>query len=560
MNTIVTLSNPSLPQLASIPPGQANTTASSLVLFGKNYANFGTYLNDDLVHLMEHFASPSPPANPITGQLWYDSTTKTMMVWDSNIGIWSLLNANSYQNFGQVTNRVYVSKNGNDSNSGLTVDQSKLTISSAIISALQQQSLGNFDPSKTAIIIASGEYVETCPITIPKGISLIGDSSGTVTVIPSVPTSNVFLLNSGCYVYGITVRGHQLSPSAFDITPVNYVGASGANLPISTSQTGWAFSFAPGAKIDVSPYIQNCSSVSGDTSGYNGAYPGGGGVLCDPSQNDPSSVVNSIMVDTFTQTNLGGIGAKIANNGYMQIVNFVTNFCQFSILTCNGGNANLINSVYNYGNYALWSDGQRKLTNPTAINQSWTGNGSNVTFTTNAGTQLFTSQVNDFSVYVNGVLKKMYIDYTVTTNVSPATITFATPPTSGSVINAYIIFPSLIESNGCSFNYVGAGTTYNNTLYPNDLPPSQGGIGQGNSNNYTITTNNGRIYNTGMDENGNFYVGPVTPGKLDSSGNQLPGNPTFRINQQTGVIDGQAFYQSVFGFMTPFVLALTRKY
>jgi hypothetical protein len=38
-----------------------------------------------------------------------------------------------------------------------------------------------------------------------------------------------------------------------------------------------------------------------------------------------------------------------------------------------------------------------------------------------------------------------------------------------------------------------------------------------------------------------------------------PARPSFRINQRRGAIDGRSFYQSIFGFMTPFILALSRK-
>ena len=124
-------------------------------------------------------------------------------------------------------------------------------------------------------------------------------------------------------------------------------------------------------------------------------------------------------------------------------------------------------------------------------------------------------------------------------------------------------------------SYAGAGITYGgaqsgNTTLVNDLSRSQGGIGVSDPNKYTIvyrppettsaTFPSGRIYHTTTDEAGDFYVGVVTPGDVNAStGVQGSAKPTFRINQRKGIIDGRAFYQSIFGFMTPFVLALTRK-
>jgi hypothetical protein len=52
-----------------------NTT--SLTLIGRNYPNFGQPLAENFLHLLENFASPLPPSNPIEGQLWYDTSDPT---------------------------------------------------------------------------------------------------------------------------------------------------------------------------------------------------------------------------------------------------------------------------------------------------------------------------------------------------------------------------------------------------------------------------------------------------------------------------------------------------
>jgi hypothetical protein len=562
MNTNIYKSN-STP-LASIAAGQYDSTASSLILFGKNFANYGAALNENMVHIMEHFASNTPPANPIQGQFWYDTTTSQVKVWDNG---WTLLNANSLQDIADsiVKNRIYVSKSGNDANSGLSWFRAKLTIASACAEIAMQQASGNFDSEHAVILVASGDYTEQCPILVPQGVSIIGDNLRSVTVRPAVPTSNVFLLNSKCYVYGLTVRGHQLSPSAFDITPTGYAGSNGTNLPLNTVQTGWAFSFAPGANIQVSPYIQNCSSISGDPNPPSdpgignseidsGAYPGGGGVLVDSNSIATESRIHSIVVDAFTQVNLGGIGVKIVGKGYMQLVSFFVNFCQFGILTCDGGHATLLNSNCSFGNYALWADGSRTLDNPSALNETWTGNGITDRFiATNSSSQVFSGQVPDVVVYINGILKTLYVDYTIDSiDASPVIIKFIVPPPNNSTIVAAIKFGSLIEASGYTMSYAGAGLNYTN------LSPSQNGIGQRDPNKYTIATNGGKIYHTTTDEAGDFYVGLVTPGSVVNNVQQSA-RPSFRINQRKGVIDGRSFYQSIFGFMTPFILALTRK-
>lgn len=265
-------------------------------------------------------------------------------------------------NFEDVKNRVYVTKNGSDSQDGLSWAKAKRTIKAAC--ALAQQLIDNDDAeaNHVAIMIASGDYTEDCPITVPPGCAIIGDNLRSVTVRPSVATTNVFYLNSNCYAWGITVRGHRLSPSALDITPEGYAGYNGQGLPRSTKQTGFAFSFAPGAIIRVSPYIQNCSSISGSGVFGNPDYvPGGGGILVDPSVCAEGNRVNSIVLDAFTQINQGGIGCKVVGRGYMQLVSFFVNFCQFGILCVDGGHVTLLNSNCSFGNYSFWSEGQRTL-------------------------------------------------------------------------------------------------------------------------------------------------------------------------------------------------------
>lgn len=69
-----------------MPPG-INTADTSLKLIGKNYPNFGQALAENFLHLLENFASPTPPNNPIEGQLWYDtadSAQKKLYVFDNN--------------------------------------------------------------------------------------------------------------------------------------------------------------------------------------------------------------------------------------------------------------------------------------------------------------------------------------------------------------------------------------------------------------------------------------------------------------------------------------------
>ena len=59
--------------LTTLADGTVNSTSCALTLIGKNYAGYGTFYNDNIVHLMENFSDDTPPTTPLTGQLWWDT-------------------------------------------------------------------------------------------------------------------------------------------------------------------------------------------------------------------------------------------------------------------------------------------------------------------------------------------------------------------------------------------------------------------------------------------------------------------------------------------------------
>lgn len=59
--------------LTTIADGTVNSTSTELTLIGKNYPNYGTFLNDNFVHLLENASNSTAPATPLTGQMWWDT-------------------------------------------------------------------------------------------------------------------------------------------------------------------------------------------------------------------------------------------------------------------------------------------------------------------------------------------------------------------------------------------------------------------------------------------------------------------------------------------------------
>jgi hypothetical protein len=71
-------------KLVVLKDGTVDISTTDLALFGKSYAGFGERLNENFVKMLENFANTSAPAHKIKGQLWYDTLTNQITVWNGN--------------------------------------------------------------------------------------------------------------------------------------------------------------------------------------------------------------------------------------------------------------------------------------------------------------------------------------------------------------------------------------------------------------------------------------------------------------------------------------------
>ena len=135
------------------------------------------------------------------------------------------------------------------------------------------------------------------------------------------------------------------------------------------------------AFITSSPYVQNCSSITGpfDVNGrqittavplpYNNStlptygfgdvdtIGAGGGIRIDGEVLASNTVIRSFVADSFTQLNQGGIGHLIINRGYAQFVSCFTTFSSVGYWARSGGFANISNSVVDFGDIGLKAEG-----------------------------------------------------------------------------------------------------------------------------------------------------------------------------------------------------------
>lgn len=243
--------------------------------------------------------------------------------------------------------KVYVSTSGNDLNNGTSLGEPLRTLGAAA-AASQPGDL---------VIVGPGVYVEgSLPIRWKRDVGILGGGLRNTTIkpAPGQEMNGFFKVDSGFWCWGLEFAGHQ---------------ANSAN-----GQQSWAISFNEladntsigalglGAYILKSPYIQNCTSLTAEddpgTAGSQSTGDTGGGIIVDGSKCASNSPIRSMVVDSYTQVNLGGPGCLVINDGYAQLVSFFGTFCEYHVRTESGGQVNLSGGgTSDFGIYGLMADG-----------------------------------------------------------------------------------------------------------------------------------------------------------------------------------------------------------
>jgi uncharacterized coiled-coil protein SlyX len=337
--------------------------------------------------------------------------------------------ASLYDNAMSGSKRLYVSPSGSDTNDGKDPSTPFKTIKMAVAS------LGSAVYTNTqryTIFVGSGEYTEENPIVVPPGVSIVGDTLRTVRLTPIYPTKDFFHCHDSNYFYGLRFLDLKHPAFAFSFpssTATGSISAGGiSSIRVVHSMTGYTdgnnqdlgiiiegpnnsgsiatatanvyggiisqinivnpgTNYADGEKphisipapigqrpvITTSPYVQNCSSITGPFNKSGVKIPiltplpydevvfdvdeqgAGGGIRIDGNLTHPNSPLESFVADAFTQVNQGGPGHLVINKGYAQFVSCFTTFCTYGFKVANGGFANISNSVIDFGKYGLIS-------------------------------------------------------------------------------------------------------------------------------------------------------------------------------------------------------------
>ena len=241
--------------------------------------------------------------------------------------------------------KVYVSLQGNDSNNGTSVAEPLRTLGAASLAA---------QPGDV-VFLEPGTYVEpVLPIRWKYDVTVFGAGlrSTVVQPAPGQEFNDIFKVDSGFWCWGLSFAGHQADATrqawAIDFDELANNTARGA--------TGL------GAYIQKSPYIQNCTSITAEddagTAGSTSTGNTGGGIRVDGNKCAVNTPIRSMVVDSYTQVNLGGPGCLVLNDGYAQLVSFFGTFCEYHVRTESGGQVNLSGGgTSDFGVYGLMADG-----------------------------------------------------------------------------------------------------------------------------------------------------------------------------------------------------------
>ena len=218
--------------VAVIPDGTTNTTNTSLSLVGQGVTNYGTGENENWVYLLENFASPSAPLQPILGQLWYNSSTDTLSSYSTG-NVWIGLASTTYVDAQKVSPAFTgvptapTAANGTSTTQLATTAyvQNQLTGSGGI-DTTGPISGGNI--SSTGVISATGGIVTSGNISATGAISASGTvtggnlyTGGTAVVTGNITGGNVTATGSVTATNG-TVRLARLSSGQRDaLIPAN---------------------------------------------------------------------------------------------------------------------------------------------------------------------------------------------------------------------------------------------------------------------------------------------------------------------------------------------------
>ena len=300
-----------------------------------------------------------------------------------------------------VTNVLYVTKDGKDTNTGRKLGDAKATIKAAAAVAAEG----------AVIKVSAGSYVEDNPIELKPQISVVGDSLREVSVTPLNADQDLFHFSPGNYV-----------------TEMSFTGTLNPGSAIAAFNPNQIYYFTQ------SPYIRNCTNFIHNSIGLkiNG--------------NHSIGPTKSMVTDSFTQYNQGGIGVSITNEGYAQLVSLFTICNDIAVFCGSGGACDLTNSNSSFGNYALVADGIGPLKCKGVITESYDRNQDTFTIDLTTPSRSIVSAAYSKETGITTIITSNAHEFTVGMGVTLKNLAFSCPPTELPVISTRTISNAVYDN------------------------------------------------------------------------------------------------------------------
>jgi hypothetical protein len=223
---------------------------------------------------------------------------------------------------------------------------------------------GAFNINYTTIMVSTGEYKEDNPVIIPDYVSIVGDNLRTTIIRPLNANQDIFRVRNGCYLLGITFKDGL---DAFNVPSFTGRFCTAFDDPFDTGvdRTGYV-GLRDRPLITQSPYVQNVSIIS--FLGLSGCLVDGSKVITpniprfaieaeNPVFGETPEQGKSMVANAYTMLSFGGIGWRLSNDAYAQIVSCFQIFLGNGCWCQSGAYLSVTNSATNFGLYALRASG-----------------------------------------------------------------------------------------------------------------------------------------------------------------------------------------------------------
>lgn len=261
--------------LVSIPDSTQDTTATSLILPGRNSVSFGLAIDQNFVSLLQNFANSSAPPNAQIGQLWYDSIKLDLKIYNGNK--WVSVTTGFDTASGVATTQIGPSK------TEVTLILSQYQIVSVISSVRIQLS---DCPDSIIYSDTSYTFAPRFPNGIYPGINIATDPTGMSIYRLNGMASTANILAKGRTInIGGVVSGHFYFDGSKDVN----VTIQDSNIYVNNTTTTVAGTWSKVLVNDGGRIIEGNTLVAGDIAAALGYTPYDGSLI------NINSVANTVV-------------------------------------------------------------------------------------------------------------------------------------------------------------------------------------------------------------------------------------------------------------------------